>query len=90
MASLKRAGGLVCSDFTTMSSVDTVSPCFTATSCGPPPSLGSPGFPSFSSLAASLPYTASQPGLTSTLPSVLKASPSTRVMRVVIWYSAAG
>ena len=43
-----------------------------------------------SSPCASLPYTASQPGDTSTLPSVLNGSPSTRVMRVVTRCSAAG
>jgi hypothetical protein len=43
-----------------------------------------------SSSAASLPYTASQPGSTSTLPSVLNGSPSTRVMRVVTRNSAGG
>ena len=43
-----------------------------------------------SSPCASLPYTASHPGVTSTLPSVLNGSPSTRVMRVVTRCSAAG
>jgi hypothetical protein len=33
---------------------------------------------------------ASQPGLTSTLPSVLKLCCSTLLMRVVTWYSALG
>ena len=78
VASLNRAGGLVWLATTRISSVATFSLARTLASIG-------------SSVdCASLPYTASQPGLTSTLPSVLKGSPATRVMRVVSRYSAAG
>ena len=75
--SLNRGGGRVTSGTTSTFSVATFS-------------SGATGGSVDSSPWASLPYTASQPGATSTLPSVLNGSSSTRVMRVVTRCSAAG
>ena len=77
VASLKRGGGRVVSATTSIFSVATFSFAFTGASVG-------------SSPCASRPYTASHPGFTSTFPSDLNGSDSTRVMRVVTRYSAAG
>ena len=76
--SLNRGGGRVTSGVTSTFSVATFSSGRT----------GGRAWPRRPALR--LPYTASQPGLTSTLPSVLNGSPSTRVMRVVTRCSAAG
>src|SRR5947208_3435162 len=70
VASEKRGAALVCACFTSISFVRTRSPACTATSWLPP----SPAS------AASRPYTSSQPAFTSTLPSLLNGSPSTREM----------
>ena len=78
VASVYRAGGLVALESTVISLIFTDSPSATGTKCP------------VSSFCCSRPYTESQPGLTSTLPSVLKGCPSTLVIRVVTRNSAEG